>query len=322
MLHQLNTAWRARRVLIIGRADRVSLFAQAFLAELGARPARIAPGQDAETLCRALSEGRISAILVPCLRQLAPEDDLLAQLRALLTLLGEAREAGVPLTLLCSDAGVYRAGGGSALEEDPLGGETRDGLIQSLVQLCADGVSRGLLGDAVSVQCVRHLPLLGCGHPATAPYTAWCRALMDNRLIPVEHPGMLGAFLHPLDMCCGAALLGARFLAGDTRCTGAFNLGAGAQSLMANRTAALRFIRDNGGTRPIRETEPPLAPALPMLCGARARLLCGAQPILPGGEALNLLLALERAARSGQSAELAEIERQTKLYLARLSQEP
>lgn len=320
MLNQLHTAWRARRVLLVGRADRICLFMQAFLEELGAKTARIAPGTDAETLCRALSDGRISAIVVPDTRALALQEEPVAHLSALLLLLGEAREAGVPLTLLCSDAGVYRAGSAHAREDDPIGGETRDGLIQSLVQLCADGVSRGLLGDAVSVLCVRHMPLLGCGHPAVEPYAAWCRALDAGELIPVAHPGMQGVFLHPLELCCGAALLGARYLSGDTRCTGAFNLGAGAQSLMANRTAALRFIRDNGGMRPIREAEPPDDPPLSLLCGARARLLCGAQAVLPGGEALSLLLALERAARGGQEA--AEIDRQTKLYLTRLLQDP
>lgn len=316
MLTQLQAAWRARRVLLVAGADRFGLFMQALLTELGAKPARIPAHADAQTLCRALSSGRISAVIVPAAHALAP-GGVAAQLGALITVLSEAREAGVPLVMLLSDAAVYRAGAYArpAQEGDPIGGDTPDGLIQSVLQLYAEGVSRGLAGDAVSTLIVRHMPCLACGHPLTAQYSVWCRALDENETIPVSHPGMQGVFLHPLDVACGALLLGARFLSGDTSLTGAFNLGAEPQNLLANRTAALRFIREHGGTRPIREIEPPHSAPLPLLDGAHARFLCGARCLIPGSQALSMLLELERAAPGGMEAELRVIAQQTEYYL-------
>ena len=322
MLDKLNAAFTARRVLLVGGHDRMTLFFESLLSALGARPARIPPSSGAETVCRALTAGRVSALIVPSLPSFAPDRDVAGQLAALSTLLGEAREAGVPLTILCSEANVYRARQGAwyAREEDPIGGETREGLAQSLLQLYADGVSRGLCGDAVHVLCVRTLPALGCGSPAVAQYSAWCRALDAGELPEVAHPSMQGVFIHPLDMACGALMLGARFFTGEEPCDGIWNLAPGPHNLCANRSAALRFIARNGGTRPIRETEPPMGPTLPLPDGARTRLLCGFRCLLGADEALDALLAMERAASEGRDAEWSVLQAQTGAYIEKLSQ--
>lgn len=317
MINQLLPAWQGQRVLLIGHSGRPCAFMQALLESLGARCARIPPGMDAEPLCRAMQAGHISAVVIPELRALAGGDDPCTPLAALHLILCECREAGVPLALLLSDASVYR---GEALpafarEGDPIGGQSRDGLLQSILQLYADGFSRGLMGDAVSVQCVRHLPLLGCGHPAVSAYSRWCASLDSSDLLTVPHPGRQCAFLHPADVFCGALLLGARFLLGDTACTGIYNLGTELHSLAANRTAALRMIREHGGTRPIREIFPPDDPPPPMPDGTRARMLCGAGSRVPFNDALTQLLLLERASRLSPEAESAEIRRQAEWYL-------
>lgn len=320
MRDQLLTAWRARRVLIVSHADCFSAYMQALLTALEARPARIAPEAGAAQFNQAMTEGRIGAVIVPDAGTLSSNPCPQAHLSALLSLLDEARESGVPLVILCSCAGVYRAADRPwiAQERDPIGGETYEGLVQSLLQLTADGVSRGLLGDAVSVIIARHLPCLGCGHPAVAACDAWCDALDADEMLRVAHPSLQGVYLHPLDVCCGALALGARFLLGDRRMTGAFNLAADAHNLMANRTAALRFIRQNGGTRPILETEPPRMPSLPLLDGARARLLCGVRTMIPGDEALGMLLTLRRAGRKSSDAQTSAIIRQAQTYAAGL----
>jgi len=316
MIHQLHAAWRARRVLLIGGEDRSTRFMQALLSELGGRTAQLAPGFDPETLHRALTAGRVSAVVVPCMRRFAC-GGANAQLTALITLLDEVREAGIPLVILMSDENVYRASGHPwhAQETDPIGGETPEGLVQSILDLYADGVSRGLCGDPVSVQIVRHLPCLSCGHPAAAQYDAWCRAALSGEAIEVRHPAASGPFVHPLDACCGALLLGARFLLGDTSCTGAFNLGASGENRMPNRTAALRLMRRLGLSHAIRESEPPCAVSLPLPDGAKARLLCGARCRIPGEDALLRLFELEQAARLGPESEQREIEEQTQAYL-------
>ena len=100
--------------------------------------------------------------------------------------------------------------------------------------------------------------------------------------------------------------------------TGAFNIGADAHNLMANRTAALRFIRQSGGTRPIRETYPPLVPSLPLLDGSRAHFLCGLRTAIPGDEALCMLLELHRACKRGYPAEESVVRKQTQDYIQRL----
>lgn len=320
MLEPLLAAWRARRVLLIGGADRTTRFMEALLDGLNARPARLPASADSETLCRAMQSGRIGAVIVPCAHNLAPGEGLLAQLRTLMILLGEAREAGVPLVILLSDESVYRTDTAPfpVREDAAIGGGNAQGLIQSVLQLCAEGVSRGLLGDAVSTLIIRHMPCLGCGHSAAAQYSAWCRQLLREEIVDVAHPGAQGVFLHPADVCLGALSLGARYLCGDRTCTGAFNLGVPPQNLMANRSAALRLLRDHGGRRPIRESEPPYARMPPLLDGAKARLLCGAQAHIPADEALAMLLGLERAALSGFGAEQAQLLAQAHTALERL----
>lgn len=320
MVNPLQSAWRARHVLLVGPAGRPCAYMQALLELLGAKCARISPSTDAESLCRAMQRGRVSAVIVPEMRALAPQCDVFSQLSALHLLLGECRESGVPLALMLSDAAVYRAAPGPFLarEEDPVGGETHDGLVQSILQLYADGVSRGLMSDAVQVVCARHPPLLGCGHPSVAVCSRWCSAIDAGERLEVPHPGMQRLFVSPIDIFCGALLLGARYLDGDSRCTGVFNLAAGPECAAANRTAALRFSRDNGGKRPLLETSPPMTPPSPHLCGEKARRLAGARTILSSDQALAMLLSLERAARISQTAELDEIRRQAKDYLHHL----
>ena len=321
MIRHLQAAWRARRVLLVSGADRSSSFMLALLESLGARPARIPATANSETLCRAMQDGRVGVVIIPSAHALAPGEGLTAQLHMLLIILSEAREAGIPLVMLLSDENVYRmdAQPWTLSENCPLGGETAEGLAQSLLQLCADGVSRGLLGDAVSTLIVRHMPCLGCGHASVAQYSAWCRALMRDEIIDVYQPGAQGVFAHPADVAIGALSLGARFLSVDRRITGAYNLGVGPQNLIANRSAALRFLRDHGGKRPIREREASAPAPLPILDDARVRLLCGAQPHIPGSEALSMLLRLEQASLGGYSQELSEIQVQAKEALRRLA---
>lgn len=317
MLQSLHAAWGARRVLLLGGEDRMTRFMRALLVELGARPACLPLSSDSEALSRVLTGGRFCCVIIPCLRAL--DGGLTQQLRALDALLIEVREAGVPLVMLLSDENPYRAAQQpwAVREEDPIGGETRGGLFHSILQLFADGVSRGLLGDPVNVLCIRHLPALGCGHPAVAPYDVWCRAIDAGEAPVVPHPGAQGVFLHPLDACMGSLLLGARFLLGDTACTGIFNLGVGAHSLMPGRTAALRLCAHCEHKRALRETEPPHPILLPLMDGSRARRLCGACPVVSGEDALLDLLALERAHLKGPDTLEAAIQAQAKAFLAR-----
>ena len=317
MLQSLHAAWGARRVLLLGGEDRMTRFMHALLVELGARPLRLSLPAGSEALARTLTGGHICCVIVPCLRALC--GSLTEQLRVLDALLIEAREAGVPLVMLLSDESAYRAAQHpwAVREDDPIGGETQEGLFHAMLQLFADGVSRGLLGDPVHVLSIRHLPCLGCGHPAVAPYDAWCRALNAGEPLCVPHPGAQGVFLHPLDMCMGSLLLGARFLLGDTACTGIFNLEAGAQNLMPGRTAALRLSACCGHSRALVETEPPHPVLLPLLDGSRARRLCGAHPIVPGHEALLDLLALSRAQQKGTAFLEEVIQAQTAAFLGR-----
>lgn len=317
MLDKLLSAWRARRVLLVDCNDALTPWIHALLTEFGARPTSITPGYTAESLCQAMRCGRISALVVPAAHALC-RGNLETQLHAVSTLLDEAREAGIPLTLFCSDVSVYRASEHVwyAREEDPIGGRTHEGLIQSMLQLYADGMSRGLMGDAVTTLIVRHMPCLGSGHACVRQYDQWCRSLIDDEPLYVEHPSRQGIFLHPLDVACGVLTLGARYFSEESLRENVFNLGAGPQNLCANRSAALRFQRQNGGSRPLVESEPPLPAQSPLLDGSRARYLCGTRCIIAGDVALNHLLAHQRAVQTGQAQ--AFIEAQTRAYLERI----
>ena len=318
MLDRLQSAWRARHVLLLG-SGRVARFAQALLEELGAQVTRMSAGSDARLLCRAMSAGRVCAVLVPEARELCGQDAPEACLSHLHALLSEAREAGIPLVLLGTDAPVYRARDLSrpAREDDALGGGTREGLVQSLFELYADGVSRGLLGDAVSTLRVRAMPCLGGDAPGVTQYARWCEAILRGDVVRVEHPGMQGVFAHPLDAACGMLLLGASFLARPQ--PGAYNLGVEPGCLCANRTAALRLIARAGGERPLRECEPPLPHVPPLLDGSRARTLCGAVCRMPAEDALFMLLELLRAERESETAAQAVLRAQARRYLRGLA---
>ena len=317
VLDKLLSTWRARRVLIVGGKDALTPWMNAILSELGARPVCVTPGCGAEALCRVMNDGRVSAVIIPAAHTLH-EGGLEMQLSALSTLLCEVREAGVPLTILCSDASVYRASEQVwyAREEDPLGGRTREGLIQSILQLYADGMSRGLLGDAVTTLLVRHMPCLFSDSPFTRQYARWCRELLAGEPLHVEHPGMQGIFMHPLDVACGALMLGARFLSGEDMQENVFNLSTGPDNLCANRSAALRLVNQHGGTRPLVESEPPLPPRSPLLDGSRARYTCGFRCRISAGAALSQLLEWTRAAQNGEEAQV--LVHQTRAYRERM----
>lgn len=320
MLQKLFSVWRARHVLIVGKAGCQVSFTQLFFEELGAKVARIPGSASSETLCRALNAGRINALIVPEAHTLCTEDDPFSHLQALSKLLIEAREAGVPLVILCSDVSVYRARqqAGYAREEDMIGGESREGLIQSLAQMYACGVSRGLLGYPVRVMIVRHMPALGSDSPETRQYDAWCRSLLLDEVLHVMHPAAQGVFQHPLDVVCPIAALGARFWDGQEDAAGVFNIGAGAHNLCANRSAALRLIRRAGGSRPISESNPPFEEAIVPLDGSRVRLLLGQRHLLNADDALDMRLEQLRAEQEGTA--LSEVMRtQTQKYLTLLA---
>ena len=88
MLRLLSAAWRARRVLLIGSGNDASEPLEAWLTLLGARWTCLPPAADAQTLYRALTDGRVFAVIVCG----APASDVLLE---------EVRETGVPLTILC-----------------------------------------------------------------------------------------------------------------------------------------------------------------------------------------------------------------------------
>ena len=90
MLSRLAAAWRAQRVLLIGGSSDAAQPLEAFLTILGARCKILPPDTDAETIYRHLTDGRVFAVIV-CR---PPAGD---------ALLGEIRETGVPLTILCPE---------------------------------------------------------------------------------------------------------------------------------------------------------------------------------------------------------------------------
>ena len=200
MLEAMLEGWRGKRVLIVGDRGGLCAFLIAVLDEIGARPVCVSDRADAQTLCRALTAGRVSAAILPgeMTGRSLPE-----RLEATLTLTREVREAGVPLLLAMSDAAVYR-GGGRMNEAGEIGGRTREGLEASILQTALLGAARGLLGDAVRTMLVRHAPVLG------EDCAAWCDALLEGRTIRVRHPAARGVFVHPLDIVCCGLTLGAR----------------------------------------------------------------------------------------------------------------
>ena len=213
MLEAMLEGWRGKRVLIVGDRGGLCAFLIAVLDEIGVRPACVSDRADAQTLCRALTAGRVGAVILPgeVTGRGLPE-----RLAATLTLTEEIREAGVPLLLALSDAAVYRQGEGRANETAEIGGRTREGLEASILQTALLGAARGLFGDAVRTVLVRHAPILG------GDCAAWCDALLDGRTIEVRHPAARGVFVHPLDIVCCALPLGAqafrRFIPYWNRC--------------------------------------------------------------------------------------------------------
>lgn len=318
MLDQLTAAWRARRVLLIGGPDAQNLCMQELLLALGARPARIPDACKPHTLNRAMTTGRVSAVIVPSMHTLGAPGDLFSRLHALKTLLDEMREAGIPLCILCSQEDVFAPGLSAAEETSPLGGKTQEGLIASLLQLYADGASRALLGDAVPTILCRHVPCLGSDHPSVYQYSRWCRALLRGRRATVEHPSAQGTFFHPLDAALGALCLGARYFSGDTACTGAFHLPPSSENRCANRSAYLALAAMENSTRAPQETHPPCDAPFPLLRGDKIKKLCGYSPMLNARQALALLMEYERARAIGESAAQIKRAEQAEIFLKSL----
>ena len=129
MMEKLSAGWRGRRALLIGGENGLCDAMKAMLTEIGARATCVGTDADAQTLCRALGKGRTSAVL---LLEEPKKGGLPERTAALLTMMMETREAGVPLFMLISD------------------------IQSSPVQTAALGVSRGLLGDPVRTLILRH----------------------------------------------------------------------------------------------------------------------------------------------------------------------
>ena len=313
MLDKALSSWRGHHVLIVG-TQRSARFTHVLLDELGASAALITPEPNAQALCRAMTAHRIAAVIVPRMADLCTAaDSASACLARLKMILDEAREAGVPLVVLATDAGVYRAQSRPAREDDPLGGETREGLIHALLSLYADGVARSLAGDAVNTLIVHHMPCLGADAPSVAQYTRWCDALLRDEVVPVEHPAMQGAFAHPLEVAHGVLMLGAMCLSLSQG--GSYNLALEPPCLLPNRTAAQRLIARAGGSRPIHESEPPLFRPAQMLDGSRAKALCGAACRLSAVESLSMLFELTRAEKLGEEQVQATLREQARRIL-------
>lgn len=102
-LYEKLSQWRARRVLLIGGPDEGAQLLCALLTALGARPVCLPPQAGSEALYRALTDGRVSAIIVSSPRLLRQTPGAYG---ALLT---EAHQTGVPLTLLCPEGDVQEA---------------------------------------------------------------------------------------------------------------------------------------------------------------------------------------------------------------------
>ena len=165
MLEAMLEGWRGKRVLIVGKPDGLCAFLTAMLEEIGARLMRVGDRPDAQALCRALTVGRIGAVILP---EEMTGRDLPERLAATLTLIQEIREAGVPLLLALSDAAVYPSSAGKMNETAAIGGRTREGLEASILQMAILGAARGLTGDAVRTMLIR-LTTDGTGKKFTLP---------------------------------------------------------------------------------------------------------------------------------------------------------
>ena len=298
MLEAMLEGWRGKRVLIVGDRGGLCAFLIAVLDEIGARPVCVSDRADAQTLCRALTAGRVSAAILPgeMTGRSLPE--------ATLALTREVREAGVPLLLAMSDAAVYR-GGGRMNEAGEIGGRTREGMEASILQTALLGAARGLLGDAVRTMLVRHAPVLG------EDCAAWCDALLEGRTIRVRHPAARGVFVHPLDIVCCALTLGARaFRCGEG---GVYNIGTDERSVGTRQSAARRLAMRHGGAGTAQEEAEDGELPAQLLDGSAVRRLCGAACRLDVDQALDLLLEQRRAAQAGR--EEAAIRRMTRTYL-------
>ncbi len=302
MLEAMLEGWRGRRVLIVGNRNGLCAFLIAVLEEIGARPICVSDRADAQTLCRALTAGRIGAavLLGEMTGRSLPE-----RLAATLALTEEIREAGVPLLMALSDAPVYRGGAYRAGETERIGGRTREGLEASILQMALDGAARGLLGDPVRTLMIRHAPILG------GQYAAWCDALLENRALDVHQPTVRGVFVHPLDVACCALTLGAAALQRGEG--GVYNLGTDARNICIHRSAAQRLAARHHGLSVLHEIEEEGGSPVPLLDGTAMRRLCGAGCHLDVDQALDLLLEQRGAAREGREAEA--IRRMTRTYL-------
>lgn len=315
MLEALLSAWRARRVLLIGGPDAQLCSIRALLSALGARPSCIPADSGAAALNRAMREGRVSAVIIPSAHALRTDGSLFDQLHTLDLILRETREAGIPLLLLCSHGDVYLPQDAPAQEDAPIGGRTREGFIQSALQLLARGYSRGMMGDPVASIICRHPPCLGSGHANTAQYSRWCRDILRGQTPVLEHPGASGTFFHPLDAMLGALCAGACFFEGNPAASGCFNIAPEAKNRCANRSAYLSLAAAEGATRAPREAHPPRPAQQTLLCGNRLRRLCGYCAMLDARQALAFLMETERALAVGQEAALAALSAQAQALL-------
>lgn len=143
---ELLGGWSLRRVLLAGNACVMLRTMEDALCALGARVSHASDPLDEETLSRLLHKGRCACVIVPDL--LALHTSTQSRLSSLNTLLGESREAGVPLVML-------------------LTGCKGDEAAQLLSQ--AQGWACGASGDPICLQCIRH--------PGDDPDYACLRAL-------------------------------------------------------------------------------------------------------------------------------------------------
>lgn len=302
MLEAMLEGWRGKRVLIVGKPDGLCAFLTAMLEEIGARLMRVGDRADAQALCRALTAGRIGAVILP---EEMTGRDLPERLAATLTLIQEIREAGVPLLLALSDAAVYPSSAGKMNETAAIGGRTREGLEASILQTAILGAARGLTGDAVRTMLIRHAPTLD------SQCTDWCEALLNGEPVKVANPTARGVFVHPLDVAGCALMLGAEaFRRGEG---GVYHIGTDARSICTNRSAAQRLSMRHHGTAQIQKEETDGEAASVLLDGSAARRLCGAVCRLDADQALDLLFEQRKAAREGREAET--IRKMARTYL-------